>query len=898
MAITFVNDLRLSEMGTGDNSGTWGNVTNTNLELIGQALGHGTRVIANASSDNITMSEGTADDDRALYLKLTGGGQACTVTLLPATMSKVWIMENGTAAALTFTQGSGANVVIPAGDTKVIACTGGAGTAQIVYDVFTDLNLAGTTVVDDLTVTDVLTVTGGALLNGTTPTLTIGDAGAEDAKIVFDGNAADYHVGLDDSEDALQIGLGAALGTTPRITIRAAEVAVNDLGIDLDFRVESNNDANAFFVEGSTGNIGIGIAAPAGDFHLTDAADIRILFTSDQTGNTSGDGTFIGLTDGGNFNIFNREATNIKMYTSGVERLNIAADGAISTTTAGTSNTRLGVNAGDALDADTDFNVLIGDEAGTDLNSGDGNVGVGYKALHEANSGSNNVAVGTNAMRDLTTGTLNVAVGENAMFNGIVTGNSNIAMGYLPLQGLTGGIGNIAIGRAALGTLTSGNNSVAIGYEALNVNNNSEITSVGNFSGSVSTGAEQVFVGYSAGKFVTTGASQTFVGHNAGKGITGAKLTASNNTAIGKSAGLLLQGAAADNTLVGKGSGQAITTGKRNSFLGTNSGVSYTTGEDSVAIGNDAAKFATTAHSSVFIGADAGQGITGTKLTGNQNVCVGAQAGLKLQGAAANNTLTGFGAGKAITTGSGNSFLGLNAGSLITTGDTGVIIGGYDGNSAGLDFRTQDNYMVLSDGAGTVKAFFRADGGFCPFVGGEGFVGGLTAAVMPYSDDLDNIRIYQQDAAGSSRSLIAGFSASSTTGQGNLVLNITSNGNLTNTNNSYGAISDVKYKENIADASSQWDDIKALTVRKYSMKADELDAPNRIGVIAQELEAVGLNGLVEEQADKTGNKEEGIEDGTHKTVKYSVLYMKAIKALQEAMARIETLETKVAALEG
>ena len=82
------------------------------------------------------------------------------------------------------------------------------------------------------------------------------------------------------------------------------------------------------------------------------------------------------------------------------------------------------------------------------------------------------------------------------------------------------------------------------------------------------------------------------------------------------------------------------------------------------------------------------------------------------------------------------------------------------------------------------------------------------------------------------------------------------------------------------------------------MKADELDAPNRIGVIAQELEAVGLNGLVEEQADKTGNREEGIEDGTHKTVKYSVLYMKAIKALQEAMARIETLETKVAALEG
>ena len=151
MASTYVNNLRLNEMATGDQSGTWGTTTNTNLELIGQALGWGTRAIANASTDNITIADGASDADRSMALKLTGGGQACTVTILPNTSSKVWVMENATAATLTFTQGSGANVAILAGETKMIA-TDGLGSGAVVYDVLTDLNLAGTTKVAGLSV--------------------------------------------------------------------------------------------------------------------------------------------------------------------------------------------------------------------------------------------------------------------------------------------------------------------------------------------------------------------------------------------------------------------------------------------------------------------------------------------------------------------------------------------------------------------------------------------------------------------------------------------------------------------------------------------------------------------------------------------------------------------------
>ena len=121
------------------------------------------------------------------------------------------------------------------------------------------------------------------------------------------------------------------------------------------------------------------------------------------------------------------------------------------------------------------------------------------------------------------------------------------------------------------------------------------------------------------------------------------------------------------------------------------------------------------------------------------------------------------------------------------------------------------------------------------------------------------------------------------------------NGNIVNTNNSYSQLSDIKLKENIVDASSQWNDLKALQIRNWNFKEETGHGTHtQIGVVAQEIETVSP-GLVEETPD---HDEDGNDLGTvTKSVKYSVLYMKAVKALQEAMDRIETLEAKVAALE-
>ena len=121
---------------------------------------------------------------------------------------------------------------------------------------------------------------------------------------------------------------------------------------------------------------------------------------------------------------------------------------------------------------------------------------------------------------------------------------------------------------------------------------------------------------------------------------------------------------------------------------------------------------------------------------------------------------------------------------------------------------------------------------------------------------------------------------------------ILQNGDLDNANNSYSGLSDIKLKENIVDAGSQWDDIKNLKVRKFNFKAETgHETHTQIGLIAQETEPVSA-GLVYEENDITVDEStgEGTVTGTTKHIKYSVLYMKAIKALQEAMTRIETLE--------
>lgn len=118
-------------------------------------------------------------------------------------------------------------------------------------------------------------------------------------------------------------------------------------------------------------------------------------------------------------------------------------------------------------------------------------------------------------------------------------------------------------------------------------------------------------------------------------------------------------------------------------------------------------------------------------------------------------------------------------------------------------------------------------------------------------------------------------------------------GNVQNVNNSYGAISDIKLKENIVDATPKLDKLNQVRIVNYNLKTD----PNQkqIGVIAQELEAI-FPSMVENIKDRD---EDGNElDETTKSVKYSVFVPILIKAIQEQQAMINELKAEIDLLKG
>ena len=175
---TYVNNLRLKEITTGDEDGTWGTSTNTNLELIADSLGYNTQdCFGSDGNQTTTIADGSADPARALYFKVTSTATLSTtreLTIAPNTVSRVMWIENATTGSQTITikQGSGATVNIPTGQTKVLYLDG-AGSGAAVVDANANVaadgvtSVAGTGTVNGLTLTGTVTSTGNLTLGGT-----------------------------------------------------------------------------------------------------------------------------------------------------------------------------------------------------------------------------------------------------------------------------------------------------------------------------------------------------------------------------------------------------------------------------------------------------------------------------------------------------------------------------------------------------------------------------------------------------------------------------------------------------------------------------------------------------------------------------------------------------------
>jgi len=174
---TYVNNLRLKEIATGDESGTWGTSTNTNLELITDGFSYGTKEMAADANETFTMPDGTADDSRSFYLKITSAVSLTAtreVTLGPNTVSKVWMIENATSGSqiITIKQGSGATVNVANGSKDMVVTDGaGAGAAELNANPTevggTVTSVGGTGTVNGITLTGTVTSSGNLTLGGT-----------------------------------------------------------------------------------------------------------------------------------------------------------------------------------------------------------------------------------------------------------------------------------------------------------------------------------------------------------------------------------------------------------------------------------------------------------------------------------------------------------------------------------------------------------------------------------------------------------------------------------------------------------------------------------------------------------------------------------------------------------
>ena len=276
----------------------------------------------------------------------------------------------------------------------------------------------------------------------------------------------------------------------------------------------------------------------------------------------------------------------------------------LASTTSGTSNFVAGVNAGNSIASGGNYNVCIGDEAGTALTTGDQNTAVGFEALNSEDADGLNTAVGYQALKALNAGGAgyNTAVG-NLAGTAMTTGTTNTLVGSHAGDAITEAADNVAIGAFALSAEDTRSGSVAIGRDALLVQN------------AVGGNPYNVAIGYQSGRAVTTAVECTFVGYLAGDAVT----TSSGNTALGSQA--LGEQAGDYNTAVGRQACNGVTSsGNRNTGVGEVALFTVNSGAKNVGLGNAAGYAITSGGNNICLGVDAGRtGSPGGNITTGSN---------------------------------------------------------------------------------------------------------------------------------------------------------------------------------------------------------------------------------------------------------------------------------------
>ena len=259
MASTYSSTLNLELQASGENSGTWGTITNNNLTKVESAIKGYVSVAIASTTDSLTATDGTtADEQSNAIIKLTGSLTGNT-TMQCEAVENWYIVDNATTMG-TYTLG-----FKPAGGTATNLV---ASSKHILYSdgstMFDVLEDAG-----NIKANGTLTVSGNTSLDGGTFVFNESSAdldfrieGNGDANLFFT-DAGNDRVGIKTASPSTELHVVGGVKATGAIDFDGGGFTFNDSGASVDFRAETNTLANAFFIDGSADKIGFGTNTPA-----------------------------------------------------------------------------------------------------------------------------------------------------------------------------------------------------------------------------------------------------------------------------------------------------------------------------------------------------------------------------------------------------------------------------------------------------------------------------------------------------------------------------------------------------------------------------------------------------------------------------------------------------------
>ena len=259
MASTYSSALNLELITTGEKSGTWGSITNNNLQKLESAIKGYVSVAIASTTDSLTATDGSTTDEQSnAIIKLTGTLTGNTTMSCEAVES--WYIVDNAASMSTYTLGfkpSGGTATNLVSGSKHLLYTDGS----TMFDVLDD---AG-----NITANGTLDVAGAVNFNG--GAFTFNEASADlNFRIESNGDANNFF--SDGGEDRIGIGTGTpstkldvvgSFKASGAVDLDGGAFTWNQTGASLDFRCETNNLDDAFFIDGSADKVAFGCQDPA-----------------------------------------------------------------------------------------------------------------------------------------------------------------------------------------------------------------------------------------------------------------------------------------------------------------------------------------------------------------------------------------------------------------------------------------------------------------------------------------------------------------------------------------------------------------------------------------------------------------------------------------------------------